>query len=67
MPEDNALSVLENIRNANYPDLSQSLLRLCYELEKRYQYDRDRDVALQELQRLIESEVARQMKLETDK
>jgi hypothetical protein len=67
MAEDNALAILEKIRNANSPDLSQAVLRQCYEIQKQYQYESDPSLAMNDFQRLIENEIARQMDLATDK
>lgn len=67
MPEDHALTVLEKIRKGAYPNLSQALLRQCYEIQKKHQYERDELVALQELQRLVESEIDRQMESDLSK
>ncbi|WP_027582031.1 DNA modification system-associated small protein [Bradyrhizobium sp. Ai1a-2] len=41
------------------PDVDRHLLRTCYELQKRHQFDRDRGASAQAMERLIEDEVER--------
>jgi hypothetical protein len=51
---DNALEVLLEVRNAVAPELDETLLRDCYAIQKRFQFDRDREVSLDATRRLIE-------------
>ena len=41
------------------PDVDRQLLRNCYELQKKHQFDQDRGTSTQAMEHLIEEEVAR--------
>lgn len=65
MSEDNGLDVLlQLLREGSYA-LSEELVRECYAVEKQYQHDRDREVPLNQLRRLVESEAARQLEIDS--
>ena len=57
MNEDLALEALLSIKTTAAPDLSVDLLRKCYELQKRHQFDHDRLPSTQAMDRMIEEEV----------
>jgi hypothetical protein len=64
--EDNGLEVLmQLLREGNYA-LPERLVTECYGIEKQYQYDRDREVPLNHLRRLIEAEASRQLNAENE-
>jgi hypothetical protein len=54
---DNALEVLLEVRARKVPELDERLLRECYAIQKKFQYDRDREIPLDVMRRLIEQEV----------
>jgi hypothetical protein len=63
--DDNGLIVLlQLLREGNYA-LPEALVVECYTIEKQYQYDRDRDVPLNHLRRLVEAEAGRQLEAES--
>lgn len=65
MNEDTGLAVLmQLLREGNYA-LPEALVVECYVIEKQYQYDRDRDVPLNHIRRLVEAEAGRQLEAET--
>ena len=49
------LGVLSNHRG----EVSEDLVRKCYEIQKQYQYEPDRDEPLQLMMRMIEIEIAK--------
>lgn len=57
---DHALDVLLEVREKHASDLDEALLREAYEIEKQFQFDRDREVALVKLRRLVENAVERE-------
>ena len=59
MQTDNALSVLLEIYEKEVHEFSRDLLISCYETQRQYQFDRDRDVPMENMRRLIEAEVTR--------
>lgn len=63
---DHALDVLLDVRQKHAPDLDESLLRDSYEIEKQFQFDRDREVALVKLRRLVETAVKSETALDGD-
>lgn len=61
MTEDNGLEVLlQLLRDGKYA-ITEGLLRECYAVQKQYQHDRDREVPLNQLRRLVEAEAADQL------
>jgi len=61
MTEDNGLEVLlQLLRDGKYA-IPEGLLRECYAVQKQYQHDRDREVPLNQLRRLVEAEAADQL------
>jgi hypothetical protein len=60
MPTDDLpLSTLLDVQQDVAPDVDRQLLRNCYELQKKHQFDHDRGPSTQAMDRLIEEEVAR--------
>lgn len=60
MPNDDlALETLLSVMPTVAPSLSVTLLRSCYELQKKHQFDHDRAASTQAMDRLIEEEVAK--------
>lgn len=57
MPNDLVLETLLASRNEVAPDLDVELLRQCYEIQKRHQFDRDRATPTQAMERLIDDHV----------
>jgi hypothetical protein len=57
--DDLPLEALLAVRSDVAPDLDSQLLRNCYELQKKHQFDHDRGPSTQAMERLIEEEVAR--------
>lgn len=55
LPLDTLLSVQTDVA----PDVDRQLLKSCYELQKKHQFDHDRGPSTQAMERLIEEEVAR--------
>lgn len=55
LPLETLLAVQQDVA----PGVDRQLLRTCYELQKRYQFDHDRGPSTQAMERLIEEEVAR--------
>lgn len=51
---DDALEVLLEVRETAAPELDEVLLRECYAIQKRFQFDRDREVPLDATRRLVE-------------
>lgn len=56
---DHALSALLETASDVAPELPEELLRKAYAIEKRHQYDRDRAVSMQELEKLVDEYVNR--------
>ena len=59
MSDDLALDALLAIKPDVAPDLSIDVLKKCYDLQKRHQFDHDRVASSQAMERLIEEEVTR--------
>jgi hypothetical protein len=60
MPNDDlALETLLNVMPTVAPSLNISLLRSCYDLQKKHQFDHDRASSTQAMDRLIDAEVAK--------
>ncbi|MGZ3388758.1 MAG: DNA modification system-associated small protein [Isosphaeraceae bacterium] len=55
--DDLALETLLAVRAEIAPDLDEQLLRSCYALQKKHQFDRDRSPSSQAMDRLIEERV----------
>lgn len=51
---DDVLDVLLEVRHASSPELDEFLLRDCYAIQRKYQFDRDREIPLEATRRLIE-------------
>ena len=51
---DNALEVLLRVRLEVAPELDETLLRECYAIQRRFQFDRDREIPLDAIRRLVE-------------
>jgi hypothetical protein len=63
--DDKAMQVLLELLAREQSEVSAALVRQCYEVEKAFQYDRDRDVPLDKIRRLVETEVTRQLEVES--
>jgi hypothetical protein len=59
MSDDLALDALLGIKLNLAPELSTDLLKKCYDLQKRHQFDHDRVASTQAMDRMIEEEVTR--------
>lgn len=55
--DDLALETLLAVRAEIAPDLDEQLLRSCYALQKKHQFDRERSQSAQAMDRLIEDRV----------
>lgn len=68
MPTDDLpLETLLAVQTDVAPDIDRNLLRSCYELQKRHQFDHDRTPSTQAMERLIEEEVERIVQRENAK
>lgn len=56
-PEDIALNTLLAVAKERYPELSLELVKRLYGLQKRYQFDSDRTLSIQSMQRVLEEYV----------
>jgi len=65
--DDKAIQVLLELLSREKSDVGAALVRQCYDVEKAFQYDRDRDVPLDKIRRLVEAEVTRQLDAENAK
>jgi hypothetical protein len=54
MNEEPIIKVLRRRYEASAQPFQFDLVKLCYDVEKQYQYDTDRSVALNELRKLVE-------------
>jgi hypothetical protein len=63
--DSNALQVLIELHTQDGAGVSLSLLKECFAIEQSFQYDRDREVPIDQLRRLVEAEVA--ARLEQDR
>ena len=61
LPPDSALDVLLEVRASKVPELDETLLRECYAIQKKFQYDRDREIPLDVMRRLIERVVEQEV------
>lgn len=61
MSEDNGLDVLLHLLREGKYAIPEGLLRECYKVQKQYQHDRDREVPLNQLRRLVEAQAAEQV------
>ena len=55
--EDIALNVLLNIAKNSASNLPDDFLRAAYAIEVKYQFEKDREIPLNELKRLVEAYV----------
>jgi hypothetical protein len=65
--DDLALEALLAAKPTVAPDLNKDLLRSCYDLQKKHQFDHDRLPSTQAMDRLIDAEVARLVAIEDTK
>lgn len=56
-PEDIALNTLVDVAKEHYPELSLSLVKRLYDLQKTHQFEADRTASIQALQRVLEAEI----------
>jgi hypothetical protein len=54
MASDLILETLLAVQREIAPDLDEELLRQCYEIQKKHQFDRDRGAVTQAMDRLID-------------
>jgi hypothetical protein len=54
MATDLILETLVDVCREVAPDLDDELVRQCYEIQKKHQFDRDRGIATQTMDRLID-------------
>jgi hypothetical protein len=59
--ENEALSVLREVFEQVKPNTPWDLIEKSYEIERHYQFDSDRDVAVSNLRRLVTQYVAREI------
>jgi hypothetical protein len=57
MTTDNALDVVLPLYRKGRYVFSEECLRECYEIQRRYQYDRDREVPLELMRKRVDAEV----------
>jgi hypothetical protein len=57
--DDVAIEVLLSLLGKEKAEVSEALVRQCFEIQKAFQYDKDREVPLDRMRRLVEAEVAR--------
>jgi hypothetical protein len=57
MVNDLALETLLSVRADVAPDLDEQLLRSCYAIQKKHQFERDRGPSSQAMDRLIDDRV----------
>jgi hypothetical protein len=56
MATDLVLETLLAVQSEIAPDLDAQLVRQCYEIQKKHQFDRDRGVPTQAMDRLIDEQ-----------
>jgi hypothetical protein len=56
--DNNALKVLVELHGQDSSSVSLALLKECYTIQRNFQFDRDRDVPIEHMRRLVEAEVA---------
>jgi hypothetical protein len=61
MATDLVLETLLAVQREVAPDLDEALLRQCYEIQKKHQFDRDKGPATQAMDRLIDDRVNAQV------
>ena len=54
---DIALQVILDIAKKDFPDLPENLIKAAYEIEVKYQFEKERDIPLNELKKMVESTV----------
>lgn len=59
MGRDNAVEALLECYRAGAYEFGEDFLLKCYDVERQFQYDPDRDVPVEHLRRLVEAEVTR--------
>lgn len=59
--KDEALEVLIEIFGKGKYSFTEDLLRGCYKIQKQYQFDKDRDLPVEHMRRLVEADVAVQL------
>ena len=64
--EQDALIVLEEIYNQVKPNAPWSLIKKAYVIERENQFDRDRDVAISDLRRLVDQHVADELSTQAE-
>ncbi len=62
MATDDALEVLLKQYKSSKYEFREVFLKQCYEVQRQYQFDRDRAVPVDHLRRLVEAEVDRILK-----
>ena len=55
--DDLALETLLAVRAEHAPDLDEQLVRSCYEIQQKHQFDKDRTAASRAMEALIEERV----------
>jgi hypothetical protein len=56
---DYGLSTLLGVLGSHRGEVSEELVRKCYEIQKKYQYEADRDTPLQIMMQLVEKEISK--------
>jgi hypothetical protein len=56
---DDALDVLRELYRKEKHSFSEQCLQRCFEVQRQFQFDRDRDVPLEHMRRIVEAEVTR--------
>lgn len=64
---DNAYDVLVSVRERVAPECPEELLRLCFEIQRRYQFDRDEQMPLVTTRRLVEGYVEKELEATTQR
>jgi hypothetical protein len=59
--QDIALQALLEVHQKNSSLIDLELLKDCYRIEKKYQYEKDQEFCLDEIQRLIAKEVDKEL------
>lgn len=67
MATDLVLETLLAVRAEITPELDEELLRQCYEIQKKHQFEHDRDVPTQAMNRLIDDRANAQASAATSK
>jgi hypothetical protein len=61
MTEDQGLRVLLDLLAKGDYAVDEGLVRGCSDIQRQFQFDRDREVPMDHMRRLVEAEVVRQM------